>query len=193
MNKADFLKELSSQLRQLATPDVEEILRDQEEYIRDAIQSGRREDEVISSLGDPKVFAASLAAESRIHSAEKSTSLKQQAHLTLGAVIAILALAPLNLIFVLGPFCGLVGVLIGLWAASAGILVAALACLVVFFVKLLFLSVGVWAQLSTFFFIAGCIGGSVLGMMLMVEITQWVLLGTLAYLKWNLNFIKART
>jgi uncharacterized membrane protein len=111
----------------------------------------------------------------------------------MGAVIAILALAPLNLIFVLGPFLALLGIAIAGWAVSFSFLLGAAAVLGVFFLKLLFLSVGFWAQISFFLFALGCIGAAVLGLLLMLQITRWFVLGTLTYLKWNLQFIKGRS
>lgn len=192
MTRQGFLEELRRALAHLPKAEVDEIVRDQDEYIRDAVQAGRSEEDVLRSLGSPASLAASLLAETRIQQAAESTTLKEKAGNTFGAVAAIIALAPLNLIFVLGPFLGAAGLLIGGWAGAAGILLAALGFLLAFFVKLIFLSVGFWAHVSTFFFAVGCVGLSLLAFIFMAAITKAFLTLTLNYLKWNLNFIRAR-
>lgn len=192
MKKLQFLEILKQNLSHLPQTEVAEILRDQEEYIRDAVAAGRNEDLVIKSLGDPKHFAASLSAESKIHRAETASTLKSQVSSTLGAVFAILALAPLNLIFAFGPFMILIGLTLGGWGLASGSLLAAIALFAAFFFKLIFISVGFWTQSATFFFILGCIGASVLALILMYQITQAFVRMTVSYLKWNLNFIKGK-
>ena len=193
MNKQVFLETLKRELSGLPVADVAEILRDQEEYIRDAVRAGRTEDEVIRSLGDPRVFAQNLSVESKISKAEKPTALKNQISTTWSAVIAVLALAPLNLIFVLGPFIGLLALVFGVWMMALGILLASIAVLVTFFIKMIAIPVGFWTHLSAFFFAAGWVGVGILGVVFMAIMTRFFLLGTIAYLKWNVNFVRARS
>ena len=111
MKRLAYLDSLKTHLRQLPEGDVADILRDQEEYIRDAVGAGRSEEDAIQSLGEPKAFAANLIAELKIQQAIQPGSLQKQMRGTIGAVCAILALAPINLIFVLGPFLALAGFL----------------------------------------------------------------------------------
>jgi uncharacterized membrane protein len=192
MKKQQFLAALKTQLSHLPESEVTEILRDQEEYIRDAIAAGRSEEKVVESLGDPKTFAASVSAESKIHRAETSASLKTQVSSTLGAVFAILALAPLNIIFALGPFIALVGIAFGGWGVALGSFFVSVVLFFAFLVKGIFIAAGIWAHFSVLFFILGCFGVSVIGLIVMYKITQMFLKMTISYLKWNLNFIKGR-
>jgi uncharacterized membrane protein len=192
MNKEMYLASLKQNLVELPTAETLDIIRDQEEYFRDALAAGRNESEVIKSLGDPKQFALSLRAESKIFAAENSTTVKQQIHSTLGAVIAILALAPLNLIFVFGPFMGLIGVTIAGWAVAGAILISCGAIFVIFLTKTLTVGAGFWGALSAFFLALAVLGLGLLAMATMYKATSFILKGTIAYLKWNLNFIKAR-
>ncbi|MGZ3712108.1 MAG: DUF1700 domain-containing protein [Bdellovibrionota bacterium] len=192
MRKAEYLNELKIQLRALPANEVDDILRDQEEFIRDAMSAGKTEEQAIAGLGDPAAFAANLTAEMKIQRVSTSSSLKNQVSGTVSAVVAILALAPLNLIFVLGPFLALVAVAIAGWAVAFSGLLAACALFLGFFFKLLFIGAGFWVQISTFFFALGSIGASLLALIGMYFITQWLVLGTLAYLKWNLNFVRGR-
>jgi len=192
MTKPDYLSALRSHLSTLPEDEIADILRDQEEYIRDAVSAGRTEHDVIEGLGDPKAFAHSLTAGRRIETAEKSQRLSMKISGTWSAVVAILALAPLNLIFVLGPFLVLLAMVVGGWASAFGLLVASIASFAVFFFEMIFISVGFWAQFSAFFFLLGCLGLTLLSLFAMYKLTLWFVLGTLAYLKWNLKFIQAR-
>ncbi len=192
MNRTEFLEALRKHLGHLPTTEAEEIIRDQDEYIRDAVRSGRNEDEVVRGLGDPTNFAGSLSAESKIEKAEQATSIRQQSKSAFSAALALIVLAPLNLIFVLGPFLGVCGILIGGWALSGGVLVGSVAVLGAFIVKGLFVSASLLAQISTLFFILGVIGLSALGAIIMLKMTEVFLKGTIAYLRWNLNFVRGR-
>ncbi len=192
MTKPDYLNALKAHLSPLPQDEIDDIVRDQDEYIRDAISAGRLEADVITSLGDPKAFAQSLTAGRKIESAQKSSSLPMKISGTWSAVVAILALAPLNLIFVLGPFLVLLAMLVGGWASAFGLFLASIASFFVFFFEMIFISVGGLVQLSAFFFLIGCFGLAILGFFAMYKITLWFVLGVLAYLKWNLKFIQAR-
>lgn len=192
MKKIEFLEALRKNLDHLPTAEVNEIIRDQDEYIQDAVLAGRQEEEVVSSLGAPKVFAASLSAESKIYRAQNSKTLKMQMSSTVGALFAILALAPLNLLFVLGPFLIIVVMTFTGWTIAASGLFASIVGFGAFFFKMIFMPAGIWAHLSSFFFILGAVGASLISLMLMYKITEYFLKITVSYLKWNLNFIKGR-
>ena len=104
MKKEEFLKQLDLSLVGISLHERQDILRDQEEYIREAVSAGRNEESVIASLGSPKELATNLSVDTKIQKAVKTDAFGKQIQNTFSAVLAILALAPLNLIFVLGPF-----------------------------------------------------------------------------------------
>ena len=193
MKRDQFILALRRSLIQLPQAEVEDVIRDQNEYISDAIAAGRTEDDVIKSLGDPKVLANSLQADLKIQRAESAVSFNKQVSLTFSALIAILALAPLNIIFILGPFLGLLIVLIVGWAMAMGLFATSVAMFAGFFMKLIFMSAGFWTHLSTMLFSLGMIGSALIAFICMYSVTNLVLAWTISYLKWNLNFIKART
>lgn len=188
----DYLNTLRSLLAPLPASEVDDILRDQEEFLRDAMAAGRSEADAIAGLGDPRAFAQSLTAGYKLEQAASAPSMKLKITGAFSAIFAILALAPLNLLFVLGPFLVALFLLFGGWMAAAGLLIAAVVSVFVFFFELLFISVGFWAHLSAFLFLLGCVGATLLGLLAMAKISQWFVLGTIAYLKWNLKFIQAR-
>ncbi len=192
MKRDQFILELRRALVHLSQAEVEDIIRDQNEYLTDAVQAGRSEEDVIKSLGDPKELASTLQADLKLQRAEDAPNFNKQIGLTFSALLAILALAPLNIIFVLGPFLGLLGVLTGGWAVAMGLFASAIAIFVGFFTKLIFISAGFWTHFSTLFFALAMIGTSLLAFLFMYWISTYVLKGTLSYLKWNLNFIRPR-
>lgn len=190
MKKHQFLDTLKSELSPLSKEEVQDILRDQSEYIDEAIRAGRLEDAVIRSLGNPKDFALNLLTETKIKNAEQSSKLGTQVKLTVSAVFAILALAPLNLIFVLGPFLAIVACLFAGWTTSVAVFLCAVIFIFVFLFKLIFIPIGFWLQLSMILFLIGWVAGSLLAFNLMSLITKLLTKGTLSYLRWNFDFIK---
>ena len=192
MKREQFLIELKEALSSLPPEDRQDILRDQEEYIREAVSSGRNEEDVIAALGTPYTFAANLSIEAKLQKAEGAKTLSTQMRGTMSAVLAILALAPLNLIFVLGPFMALFACNLAGWASAFAVLIASLAAVGVWLFKLIFLSVGFATHLSSLLFILGWIGLGVLGIAVMVQVTRFFFKGTLAYLRWNLNLIRGK-
>ena len=213
-NRSEYLNELAIHLSRLPESERKDILRDQDEFFREAVLSGRTEADVIGSLGEPKQLAKTLIAESRVTASENAfatshpgpggdnenapnasmqpASLPTQISAMLRAFIAIVALAPFNLIFVLGPFLALMGCLFAAWAIGSAGLVAGIGS--IFFVGSNLTGVGasVWAHVSSV-----CLGLSVtmfslafLGMMAVV--TSWIAQGTVRYLRWNLDLIAER-
>jgi uncharacterized membrane protein len=193
MTKLEFLSELKNELKSLPKFEVDEILRDQDEYISDAIRMGRQESEVIDSLGKPKVFAKNLIAETHINSAFESEAFSDKFKNVFRALFAVIALAPLNLIFVLGPFVALCAVLFAGWVSTLALLGSSLFTLGLFFKKLIFIEVGIWAHLSTLFFTLGTIGLAVLSVFFVVYISKCFASLTISYLKWNMHFIRGRS
>ncbi len=192
MKSADFLKQLESALSGMPADERKEILRDQEEYIRDAVAHGRNEEEVVASLGSPSAFASSLSVESKIQNAESEKTLRGQVGGIIGAVVAVLALAPLNLIFVLGPFIALCACDFAFWVVAIVGFFVSLLGLALWGLSLFVTSVGFATHAASFFLVVGSVGASVLGLFVMALITRYLVKGTATYLRWNLNFIKGR-
>ena len=117
MNKKEFLGDLSKYLRGIPREDEQDILNDFEEHFEMGKKEGRSEEDLAKSLGDPKVLANQLRASIMVAQAEKETTAGNITR----AVFASLGLGFFNLIFVLGPFIGILGILAGLFAAAIGI------------------------------------------------------------------------
>ena len=195
MKRQDFIKNLRNELFGIPMVDIEDIIRDQEEMINDALKAGRTEESIVQSFGDPKELARSLKAEIKIEKANDEKKLGKQVRGVFGAVGALLVLAPFNLIFVLGPFLAVLGVTFAGWTLAVGMGGVAVLLLGAFLLEFLFIGAALTVQLSTFFTFLGCIGLAALFIVGMYYITKIVFKLILSYLKWNLNFIQnqART
>jgi uncharacterized membrane protein len=190
MNKQEFLNQLRSHLRKLPKSEIEDILRDQDEFITDAVASGRVEKEVIQSIGDPKKFAANIIAESKIQQAESASSFRKQMRYTFAAIIAFLALAPLNAIVILGPFLILVSLLMSGFLSALSTVAVGLLGVVGFFTTAFFIPVGFWPHLSLLSFLVGLVGAGAILVLLMIYLARLFLRATVGYIRWNYNFMK---
>ena len=193
MKRQEFIKNLKSELFGIPMVDIEDIIRDQEEMINDALKAGRTEDSIIQSFGDPKELARSLKAEIKIEKAGDEKKLSKQVRGVFGAVGALLVLAPFNLIFVLGPFLAVLGVTFAGWTVAVTMGAVAIGLLGAFLLEFLFIGTALTVQLSTFFTFLGFIGLAALFVVGMYYVTKIVFKLILSYLRWNLNFIQNQT
>ncbi len=190
MKRQEFIINLRKELEGIPAFDIEDIIRDQDEMINDALKSGRAEEDVVKSFGDPVELAKNLKAEIKIEKAHDEKKLSLQVRGVFGAVGALLVLAPFNLIFVLGPFLAVIGITFAGWAVAAAFGVVAIALLAAFFVEFVFVGAAITVQLSTFFTFMGFIGLAALFVVGMYYVTKMIFRLILSYLKWNLNFIQ---
>lgn len=193
MNRQAFITELRKELNGIPRVDIEDIIRDQEEMISDALAAGRTEDDVVQSFGDPKELAKSLKAEIKIERATDEKKLSKQVRGVFSAVGALLVLAPFNLIFVLGPFLAILGITFAGWAVAMVIGLVAVFLMGIFFTEFIFVGSALTVHLATFFTILGCLGLAALFVVGMYFVTKIIFKLILSYLKWNLNFIKNQT
>jgi len=202
MTKYDFLKKLENELRSLPSNEIQDIIRDQNEYIVEAVNSGRSEAEVVSSLGDPAQLGRTLMAELKINavndmSASSSSKLNKKSlsgdfKKVFQASLALVALTPFNIIFVLGPFLGAIGCLVASWAVSAAIGVCGIVGFFWFFAKLIFVSAGIASHLSVFFFTVFIIGTGILSILFNYKLSEYFIKLAISYFRWNVNFVKGR-
>jgi uncharacterized membrane protein len=120
MSKTDFFQELNYRLRGLPERERQNILSVYEELFHKAAQNGKNEDDIAESLGYPRIPNWDGSREqqqpfSNPYMAKPESGFK--------AIIASIALGFFNLVFVLGPFVGLCGVIIALYASSAAFLI----------------------------------------------------------------------
>ena len=114
MNKKNFLNKLSSYLGGIPEEVKQDVISDFEEHFKEGMAEGRKEEDIAGSLGDPRALANQFKANILVSQAEKTTS---PVNIT-RAVFATLGLGFFNLIFILGPFVAIAGVLIALFACA---------------------------------------------------------------------------
>jgi uncharacterized membrane protein len=189
MTETAFLNELARGLGGLDAPAREEILRDYREHFASAREAGRSDEETSRKLGDPRSIARSYDASVKLARAEKASSIAGRSWHLLGLAKALVILAPLNFIMVLGPFLVLAVALVVGWSISGGLLAGSGALL------------GRWATMQPveglatsvnvsvlLLFVSG-ICFSLLGLLGMGLLSVASLRGLLRYFKWNLNFV----
>lgn len=115
MRREQFLESLWKLLSPIPEQQRREIMVDYEEHFRQSIQHGQSEEEAAAELGDPKLIAKELLLGYRVEQAVKHNG--GITHVS-RAVFASVGMGFFNLVFVLGPFIGLLGVLVALWATS---------------------------------------------------------------------------
>ncbi len=117
MNKSEYIKKLSSCLGRIPEDERQDVISDFEEHFKEGLLEGRTEEDIADSLGDPKALANQLRASILLSEAEKTTSATNITR----AVFATLGMGVLNLVFVLGPFIAIFGIVVALFALSIGI------------------------------------------------------------------------
>ena len=199
LDKNQWMNNLYSQLSGLPENERRDIMNDYEEHFRMATEQGRKEEEIISSFGDPKFLAKQYNVNYKIDMAQNQTSTRN----LFSAVMAGAALGFFNLVFILGPFIGFVGVLFGLYATALGICISGIALIISplllpFFPG--FISLGVGSEVLT------SVSGSVLLVSVGIGLTclgALFFMGdiwlskvfyklTVKYLKWNADIITRR-
>lgn len=85
----------------------------------------RSEEEIARSLGSPRQLARELLTAYHLEQAETRATAGNVAR----ALWAVIGLSFFNLVFVLGPFLGLVGILLAGWATGLALVVSPLAFL----------------------------------------------------------------
>jgi len=182
MNKNEFMAKLDKSLRGVPLEERKEILYDYQEHFRVGTEKGKTEEEIISSLGNPRDIG-------RLHRANYSVN-RASSGFSLGwffkAVLAVVALSFFNLVFILGPFLGLAGLLFGLSVATLAVIFAGLKMMWLAIIPLAL----TLAILIKFITSIGVIGLGILLTIAMAFTIKFFYELTISYLKWNIKLIK---
>ena len=120
MNRTMFLSELRMGLSGLPPQEIEETIADYESHFSEGMAAGRSESEIANALGDPARLARELKAEAGFRRWESERS----AGSLMGAVIALLGLATIDLIFLIPFVCVVAAILIAMFAVSVSLFFA---------------------------------------------------------------------
>lgn len=192
MKKEDFLKQLRIELSGLDPKDIEEIVNDQEEFIRDAMSAGRTEAEVMGSLGSPKAFADSVKLEYKVKRIDQAESTWESYKEILGSAGILLALAPLNFLILFGPVIAIVSFLFT-WIVTSGVVVlTGFGLLIGQFVVGYFAGFAFAQTATLLFFSIGFIALGFIGVSIFVMLSQVFIKIFTIYAKWNISLVKER-
>lgn len=180
MNKDQFLKSLANGLKRLSQEEREDIIRDFQEHFLIGSEEGKSEEEISQSLGSPYQIARELLAAYHLEKAEETATTGN----ILRAVWAVIGLSFFNLVIVLGPFIGLVGILFGGWAAGLSFIVSPL---------LVLINTAVYPESFELFELFLSIGLCGLGLFIVIGMlfaTRGLMNLFVRYLKFNINLVK---
>lgn len=116
MKKAEFLTELRISLHFLPERDASQIVEDYEEYFAQKLESGFAEEEILRQLASPREIAEEIRA-GRVNKGEVSRG---------SSFIVALALVFFNLVFILGPLLGVLGLIFGLFVTAISFILSPL-------------------------------------------------------------------
>ncbi|WHX49559.1 DUF1700 domain-containing protein [Paenibacillus woosongensis] len=177
MNKEAYLNELLQYLKQLSPAERKDILADYMEHFEQAELSGRTEEEVILKLGEPKLVAREVLAQSQIQKAGQSPSLPNVTK----AVMAMVSLGLFNLIIVFLPFVASLLVLAGLYGFSLFLVISP--------ILLIIQHQSVSILIHDFFLMLGLVGAGLLLMVGALKVTGLYYKLVIRYLLYNLKAI----
>ena len=127
MTREKYLADLKHSLVRMSDEERRDVLYDYEEHFRMGMAEGRSEDQIARALGNPRIVGKAYAIDALLDESKEGGGVGAAS--VLRAVFASISLGFFNIIFVLGPFLGLVGVMIGLWATAVSLGVSGLAVL----------------------------------------------------------------
>ncbi len=193
MTREKFLSDLKASLGRMSDEERREVIYDYEEHFRMGAAEGKTEEQIAQSLGNPRHIGRSYAIDALLEEPKEGGGVKAAS--VLRAVFASISLTFFNVIFILGPFLGLVGVLIGLWATVAGLALSGVGTALSPIAAPIvpgFLNLG---GVSPAFLVFAGIGVAGLGLLAgfgMWKLTRLFVRGTAAYLRFNARIITRR-
>lgn len=190
MNKKQYIEKLSRYLKNLPDSEIEDIMSDFEEYFEVGKERGRTEEEISTSLGNPKTIAKEIRLESYLKKAEETTSAANIGR----AVFTSVGLSFFNLIFILPLFLAIFAVIVALFAVATSLGAAGITGTVASFFYPLYsqyitFEINMAAQIFAF------IGLGAFGILFFIGdifLSKFIYRMTVRYLRFNLNIIKGR-
>ncbi len=180
MNKEQFLKSLDEGIKRLPEEEREDIIRDFHEHFQIGLEEGKTEEEIAQSLGSPKQIAKELVATYHVEKVSEKTTISN----ILRATWAVIGLGFFNLTIVLGPFLGLVGLVVAGWLTGFSFVVSP-----VFVLLNAVIEPATFHLLQMFLSIALC-GFGLLLVIGMYYVTRAFIKLFIRYLHYNVNLVK---
>lgn len=193
MNKTEFLNTLNLSLSDFKEEERKDILYDYEEHFRIGEEKGKSEDELINELGDPNNIANQYRASSESESVKPGKQMNYEQRPIGISIMVAFAMILFNLIFIIGPYLGLVGCLIGLFAGAIGITIGGAGIIIALVIWPIFPNfVHIPSGIPMLAFILIGIGTIALGLLFLIGMCYaakffWKI--TVKYVKWNIKVV----
>lgn len=182
MNRKEYLELLRISLQHLPLDELKDILSDYEEHFDIGVSKGKSEEEISGELGHPKEVA------SNYKTTYKPSFNDNNNDNNIRRLLIILLLGFFNLVVVLGPFMGLVGIFLGLYGTSIAFIVSGVALL--FGSPFMFFTPIPAPHMLTSISFGIVLGGlGILGIILSIYLTKLFYGLLVKYIKWNLELI----
>lgn len=130
MNKADFINILKEKLKNLPHGEVERITDYYYEYISDASESGKSEEEIIAELGDIDVLIYKLKAEQSFETVKNKPTLSNGAKALIATIIGLFAV-PIALPVLIAVFCVIIAIFVTMVALGISLIAVLISCIVI--------------------------------------------------------------
>ena len=183
VNKDIFLSRLDSSLGdEITSEEKNDILYEYKQHFSTELINGKSEEEIASSLDDPKSIAKRVKVSVMINRAEGNTSNVK----LLKAILTTCNFSFFNLVFILGPYLGLIGVLFVLFVTGISM---SFVGIVLFLIGAILELIYPWfieIPVQPFFSIPLSLGIATLGVFWTIAITKlinWPYKKTVKYLK----------
>jgi len=196
MTREQFLAGLKRSLGGMSEAEQKEILYDYAEHFRMGAADGKSEEQIAQALGNPRLLGRSYRIDSLLEEPAEGGGVK--AGSVVRAVFASVSLGFFNLIFVLGPFLGLVGIMIGLWACAVALPLCGLAVVLASILSAAapflqgYIDLGGIHPAVTFFAGIGVSGLGVLAALGMWELSKLFIKMIAAYVRFNARVVTRR-
>ena len=193
MNKEQFLSDMKRSLRGMTDAEKREVLSDYEEHFRMGLSEGKIEEQIAKALGNPRTIGTSYAIDALLEEPKGGKGVAAAS--VLRAVFASISLTFFNIIFILGPFLGLVGVMIVLWAAAVSLPLAGLAGVLAPIAAAIVPGYFTLGGMSAAFLVFAGIGVAALGLLAVIGMWKLSLLFVrmiAAYVKFNARIVMRR-
>lgn len=195
MNKKEFLSKLDENLKFLSRKEREEVIKDYEEHFANALSAGKKEADIVKSLGNPKVIASSYKFEAE---AAKTGNKINVANIINGIYVAF-GLGFFNLVFVFGIYMGTIGIFIGLMSIALAFFLAGASAMFISILPTLpswmsmpfaLESLNLLSRLSLPLIGVGFVSLSVVLFILFYQLGKLIYFGTINYIKSNISLIR---
>jgi uncharacterized membrane protein len=195
MNKKEFLSKLDENLKFLSRKEREEVIKDYEEHFANALSAGKKEADIVKSLGNPKVIASSYKFEAE---AAKTGNKINVANIINGIYVAF-GLGFFNLVFVFAIYMGTIAIFIGLMSIALAFFLTGASAMFISILPTLpswmsmpfaLESLNLLSRLSLPLIGVGFVSLSVVLFILFYQLGKLIYFGTINYIKSNISLIR---